>query len=138
MESSLDTTNILLGIIAAVAVIEALALIGAGIAGWVAYRRVREVVDGLEERRIAPLMAKVDAILADVKGVTGTVRQETDRVDSAIRTTVERVDETAWRVRSSVLSRAHRVARVVRGVGAAVTAVLGSRPDPSAGAAGRL
>ena len=137
MDSSLNTTNLLLGIMAAVSVLEALALIGAGVAGWVAYRRVQELVDRLEQRRIAPLLARVDAILADVKDVTATVRDETDRVDSAIRTTVDRVDETAMRVRLSVRARAHRVVSVVRGVRAALTAVLGLRSRPPARAAGR-
>jgi hypothetical protein len=59
------------------------------------YRRVMQVVADLETRQIAPLREKVDAILLDVKAVTASVNQQTERVDHAITGTVDRVDETA-------------------------------------------
>ena len=55
---------------AAVSVLEALVLIGVGVAGFMVYRRVMELVDGLEERQVAPAMAAVNAILDDVKDVS--------------------------------------------------------------------
>src|SRR5262245_42252527 len=99
MESHLATTNLLLGIMAAVSVLEALLLIGAGIGGWMVYRRVMELIAGLEERQVRPAMLRVNAILDDVKGVSAKVREETERVDHAIRVTMDRVDDTAERVR---------------------------------------
>ncbi|HWT44738.1 MAG TPA: hypothetical protein VN085_02180, partial [Vicinamibacterales bacterium] len=66
----LHTTNVLLGIMAAVSVLEALVLIGAGVGGFLAYRRVMQLVGDLESRQIAPLRAKVDAILGDVQTIT--------------------------------------------------------------------
>jgi len=101
MQPNLGTTNLLLGIMAAVSVLEALLIIGMGIAGWMVYRRVMDLVTGLEERQIAPLMVRVNAILGDVKDVTAKVKEETERVDQAIRTTMDRVDDTADRVRSN-------------------------------------
>ncbi|HMF58982.1 MAG TPA: hypothetical protein VK595_01340, partial [Vicinamibacterales bacterium] len=62
----LHTTNLLLGIMAAVSVLEALLLIGMGIGGYVVYGRVTTLIADLEARQIAPLREKVDAILADV------------------------------------------------------------------------
>ena len=43
MAGELATTNLLLGIMAAVSVLEALALIGLGIAGFMAYKNVMEI-----------------------------------------------------------------------------------------------
>ena len=63
MEGSLSTTNLLLGIMAVVSLLEALLVIGVGIGGWMLYRRVMELVNGLEQRQIAPAMARVNAIL---------------------------------------------------------------------------
>ena len=120
----LHTTNVLLGIMAVVSVLEALVLIGAGVAGFVAYRRVMQLVGDLETRQIAPLREKVDAILGDVQAITARVSQQTERVDHAITGTFDRVDETADRMRSSVREKVYQAVGVVRGVRAAIMSVL--------------
>jgi hypothetical protein len=120
----LHTTNVLLGIMAAVSVLEALVLIGAGVGGFLAYRRVMQLVGDLESRQIAPLRAKVDAILGDVQTITARVSQQTERVDHAITGTFDRVDETADRMRSSVRDKVYQAVGVVRGVRAAIMSVL--------------
>ena len=132
MEGSLSTTNLLLGIMAVVSVLEALLVIGVGVAGWMLYRRVMELVNGLEQRQIAPAMARVNAILDDVKGVTEKVKEETERVDQAIRTTMDRVDDTADRVRANVQAKTSRVVGFVRGMRAAIEGILHSRHQPPA------
>jgi hypothetical protein len=135
----LHTTNVLLGIMAAVSVLEALLVIGMAIGGFVAYRRVMQLVSDLEARQINPLREKVDAILLDVKAVTARVSQQSERVDHAISGTMERVDETADRVRSSVRDKVAQAVGVVRGVRAILMSVLhhDSRPKPPVTAAGR-
>jgi hypothetical protein len=120
----LHTTNLLLGIMAAVSVLEALLLIGAGVGGFFAYRKVMQVVGDLESRQVAPLREKVDAILADVQAITARVSQLTERVDHAITGTIDRVDETADRMRSSVREKLYQAVGVVRGVHAAIMSVL--------------
>jgi len=120
----LHMTNLLLGIMAAVSVLEALLLIGAGVGGFVAYRKVMQVVDDLERRQVAPLRQKVDAILADVQAITARVSNQTERVDHAITGTFDRVDETADRMRSSVREKVYQAVGVVRGVHAAIMSVL--------------
>jgi hypothetical protein len=120
----LHTTNLLLGIMAAVSVLEALLLIGAGVGGFFAYRKVMQVVGDLESRQVAPLREKVDAILADVQAITARVSQQTERVDHAITGTIDRVDETADRMRSSVREKLYQAVGVVRGVHAAIMSVL--------------
>ena len=121
----LHTTNVLLGIMAAVSVLEALLLVGAGVGGFLAYRRVMQTVGDLEARQLAPLRERVEAILADVKAVTARVSLQTERVDQAISGTIVRVDETAGRVRSSVREKVSQAAGVVQGVRAVIMAMLG-------------
>jgi len=124
---NLDTTNLLLGIMAAVSVFEAILLIGVGVMAYRLYTQAMRAVREIEERQIAPLVAKVnalmirvDAILLDVKEVTSRVTDRTERVDAAIRHTMDRVDETAGRVRSSVSARVNRVLTLVHTARAAV------------------
>jgi len=138
--TTLDTTNLLIGIMAAVSVLEALVLIGMAVGAFVAYRRVMALLNDLESRQIAPLREKVDAILADVKSVTSRVSHQTERVDHAIAGTMDRVDDTAERVKSSIMEKVHRATGVVRGLRAVIMSLLGSesRPKPPATAAGRV
>jgi hypothetical protein len=124
MTPDLGTTNLWLGIIAAVSVLEALLIIGIGVAAFKAYRRVMTVVNRLEEEQVAPAMARVNAILDDVKGVSAKVRQETERMDHAIRNTMDRVDDTADRVRSNVRARTSRLVGIVRGARVALETIL--------------
>ncbi|MDQ3347850.1 MAG: hypothetical protein M3545_07775, partial [Acidobacteriota bacterium] len=112
----LHTTNVLLGIMAAVSVLEALLIVGMGIGGYVVYKRVTQLVTDLEARQIAPLRLKVDAILADVQSVTARVSQQSERVDHAISGTMGRVDETAERVKGTVRDKVNQTIGVVRGV----------------------
>ena len=137
MDGNLGTTNVLLGIMAAVSVLEALLLIGAGIAGFLMYRRVTQLATDLEARQIAPLRAQVETMLADVRMVTARVSQQTERVDSAISGTMERVDETAERVKHSVREKVSQATGVVRGIRAVVASILSheARPKPPAAAA---
>jgi hypothetical protein len=139
MTPNLDTTNTLLGIMAAVSVLEALLLIGVGIGGFMIYRRVMQLVTDLEARQIAPLREQVDAILVDVKAVTARVSHEAERVDQAIHGTIDRVDETAERVKSTVRDRVSHTIGVVRGIRAVLMSILGvdHRHEPPAAAAGR-
>jgi len=127
MSGELGTTNLLLGIMAAVSLLEAIALIGMGIAGFAVYRRAMELLTGLETRQVAPAMARVNAILDDVKVVTETVKDETERFDHAIRHTIDRVDDTADRVRSNVRAQTSRVVGFVRGLRAVIEGLLRSR-----------
>lgn len=120
----LGTTNIMLGIMAAVSVLEALVIIGAGIAGYLVYKRVMDLITGIEERQVAPAMARVNAILDDAKVVSAKVREETERVDTAIRTTMDRVDDTADRVRSNVRAKTSRIVGIVRGARVAIEHIL--------------
>jgi len=127
---NLHTTNLFLGIMAVVSVLEALLLIGMGIGGFIVYRKVTQLVTDLEARQIAPLREKVDAILIDVKTVTARVSQQTERVDHAISGTIHRVDETADRVKGSVRDKVNQAVGVLRGIRAVITSVIGNGSEP--------
>ena len=133
----LGTTNMWLMIMAIVSVLEALLLIGMGVAGFLVYRRVMQLVTDLEVRQIAPLRAKVETILVDVKTVTAQVSHQTERVNHAISGTMERVDETAGRVTGSVRDKVNQAVGMARGIRAIVMSVLGhdTRHEPPAPAA---
>ena len=88
---SLTTTNVLLGIMALVSVLEALALIALLGGGFLLYRRMTRLIAGIEERQIAPVTARVNAILDDVKGVTSVVKQVTTGAEAGVRWGVARL-----------------------------------------------
>src|SRR5438128_153841 len=107
--TNLATTNVLLGIMAAVSLLEALVIVGVGVAAWKVYRQVSDLMAGLERRHVDPAMARVNAILDDVKAVSEKVKAETERVDYAINRTIDRVDDTAERVKRGVRAGASPV-----------------------------
>ena len=116
IEGNLNTTNVLLGILVAVSVFQALALIGVVVLALRLYRQTLQAIRDIEQRQIAPLAASVaallgtvDRILGDVKDVTARVTRQTERVDTAIL-------HTTGRVLDSVESRVARIAGLVRGV----------------------
>jgi esterase/lipase len=126
MAGELATTNLLLGIMAAVSVVEALVIIGFAVGGFMAYKKVMEVVTGIEARQVAPAMARVNAILEDVKAVSARVKEETERVDHAIHSTMDRIDNTADRVRSNVRAKTSRFVGFIRGLRVAIEGMLHS------------
>lgn len=136
----LGTTNMWLGIMAVVSLLEALLLIGVAVGGFLMYRRAMRLANELETRQIAPLREKVDAILVDVKAVTASVNQQTQRVNHAISGTMERVDETAGRVSGSVRDKVSQAVGMARSARAIIMSVLGhdTRHEPPAPAAGRV
>ena len=119
-----NALSIPLWIMAVVSVLQALLLIGIGIGGYLVYSRVMTLVNDLEARQIAPRREKVDAILLDVKSVTARVSQQTERVDHAISGTIDRVDDTAARVRAGVHDRVSQAAGIVRGIRAVIMSML--------------
>src|SRR2546422_11497212 len=71
LAGNLDTTNLLLGIMAAVSVLEALLLIGVGVMAWKLYRQAMQTVREVELRQIAPLVARGNTLMAGGDGILG-------------------------------------------------------------------
>ena len=84
MTPDLSTTNVYLGIIAVVSLLEAIAVVAACVAAVLLVRQVARLASTLEERHVAPAAARVNAILDDVKGVTANVKTETGRINGLI------------------------------------------------------
>lgn len=84
MPADLTTTNVLLGIMAAVSVLEGLAVVGLLLGGFLIYRRLGRVISSIEERHVAPAAARVNAILDDVKGVTSVVKHAAEGAESGV------------------------------------------------------
>jgi hypothetical protein len=124
VQGDLSTTNLLLGIMAAVSLFEALVILLVGAAAFMAYSRIKELVRDIERRQIAPLMTRVDAILENVEQVTTTLRVETEQVDHALRSTVNSVDDAARHVRSSVRENASRIAGFLHAVRVGLDEIL--------------
>jgi len=122
--ADLQSLSVPLWIMAGVSVLQALVLIGVGLAVYWEYSRVMTLVNELEARQIAPLREKVDAILVDVKSITARVSQQSERVDHAITGTIDRVDDTAARVRDGVHEKVSQAVGVVRGVRAVIMSLL--------------
>ena len=105
MAPDLTTTNVLLGIMAAVSLLEGLAVLGAILAGLLVYRRVMQVVTSIEERQIAPAAARVNAILDDVKDVTSTIRQKAGRLERVVDWILEAISRKRRRTDEASASR---------------------------------
>jgi hypothetical protein len=95
----LSTTNLLLGIMAVVSVLEALAVVGLIVGGVLVYRRFAVTLARIEERQIAPAMSRVNAILDDVKDVTGMVKNAAGQVEAGAK--------RGWAVLDWIRTRRH-------------------------------
>jgi uncharacterized protein YoxC len=146
MTVDLSTTNILLGIMAAVSVLQGIALIAAGIIGMRMYREVREQIQGIEQRHLAPLTAKVmplvdraAPIIDEAKALTAEARvvtaQATPLIDDAkvlmksVQRMAERAEHSMTRVDDAVQgtmnSAEHAVDKVQGGVRRTTDTVVG-------------
>ena len=81
MTVDLTTTNVLLGILATVSVLETLVAIALMAAVFMLIRRVTTAIEGIEVRQVAPVTTRVNAILDDVKDVTACAKNAADRAD---------------------------------------------------------
>lgn len=134
IEGSLNTTNVLLGIMATVSVLQALLLIGAGILALRVYRQMLKTISDIEERQIAPLTAAVadvvgtvDGILGDVKDVTARVARQTGRVEDSVQHTVDFAEDTARRAFGSAAPQVLRAAKLAFGVTCAIQGLFKGR-----------
>lgn len=75
MTVDLTTTNVLLGILATVSLLEALVVVGLFAGGIIAFRRMMAAVARIEERQVAPAADRVNKILDDVKAITNVGKQ---------------------------------------------------------------
>jgi hypothetical protein len=137
---NLETTNWILGVMAAASLLQTLMLIGVAVVGLRLYRQVTATLADLESQHVAPLRRQVDGILTDVQAITARVSHQTERVDQAITGTIDRVDETADRLKDTLRHKVSRATGFVRGIRAVIASVLSTdgRPPSRVEAGGGL
>src|SRR5437763_11508883 len=84
--NDLTMTNVWLGILAVISLIEFLMIAAAGLFAYKAYTQAMAALETVERVHIAPLRARVDAILDEVEIITGKVKHAQDSVTSAFHT----------------------------------------------------
>jgi hypothetical protein len=112
--SNIETTNLFLGIMAGVSLLQFLMLVTALIVGYRAYRRVSERFDLFDQERLAPIAEKAQAVVQDVQRLTSQVASQTERVEQALNHTAERFEERAERVKTNVRRRVVPMVAAVR------------------------
>jgi uncharacterized protein YoxC len=150
MVVDLTTTNVLLGIMAVVSLLEGVALIAAGVLGMRMYRQLSEQIQTLEQRHLAPLTARAlplleeakalsvqaSPLIDDAKALMKTLQRTTERVehslarmDEAVQGTIDTAEHAVDRVQGGVRKTAGTVIGVVRGVRTAIETFLADQPD---------
>jgi hypothetical protein len=81
MNVDLTTTNVLLGVLVTISILEVLAVIGLFVAGFMTFRRLTQLIERIEERQVAPAAARVNEILNDVKAMTDVAKRAAERVN---------------------------------------------------------
>lgn len=142
LDGTLGTTNILLGIMAAVSVLEIIALAVVVVVTMRMYAKALEAI-GDVQRQLTPLAQRANQIATVMEGVATDVRGVTTRAASGAEG-AGRAFQTAFDVvafargTSSVASRALPLLGIVRGLGAAYRSFNARRPPrPAPTSAGR-
>jgi hypothetical protein len=134
MDGTLGTTNALLAILAAVAVLEVFALIAASVVGWIIFRHLRDLMQEVRQQvprlaqRVDVLAAQVQDVLVDVKDVSSRTAATAERVHHGF--------DAAADVASMAVSSAHMVfgrkasiaTGIVRGLGVAYRILMQNKP----------
>jgi uncharacterized protein YoxC len=90
---------------------------------WRLYSKVTVTVDQIEQRHIAPLAARVNVLIAEMRDVTEKVRH----TEESVRGVVTTVEDKAKAV-AAIAQRGWPVLGAVRAVGAAVRAFAHAGP----------
>jgi hypothetical protein len=78
MPADLEMMTRWIAIIAVASAMQTLLLLGAAVAGWIAWRRAMTSIEQIEARHIAPISARVAAVVDDVHDVTTRIRRADD------------------------------------------------------------
>jgi hypothetical protein len=118
--NDLTMTNVWLGILAVISVLEFLMIAAVGLFAYRAYKEMMTVVENIERVHIAPLRARVDAILDEVEIIAGKVKHAQDSVASAMNTAATVGSLFA----GTVMSKTWPILSVIKGVRMAAAAIL--------------
>jgi hypothetical protein len=136
-DSSLGTTNLLLGIMAAVSVLQAIVLAGVAVAAWKVYVRSLEGLTAARRQiepvvaRVSELAERVEGIADDVKNVTSRVALATARAESAVDTAATVVGYGVGGATATVARRTLRIYGIARGLRAAYRSFVRRDTEPT-------
>lgn len=127
---ALDWTNLWLGILAVVNLIEFLMIAAVGFFAYQMYRKTMTVIDTIELRHVLPLRAKVEAVIAEAQAVVDKGKEVAERVKGAEESVADALKHAASAgslVVGSVRSKAVPILGIIQGVRMAVKAMLNGR-----------
>ena len=134
MPTNLDTTNTWLAVMAIAIVVQTLLMIGMAAGAYVAVRRASEALQRVEDRHLAPISARVNAVADDVQEVITRVR----RADDGVRAGLARLDTAAHVAGHALGAKMWPVVGLTRAVTAAVRSFASRSSGPSSPADPRL
>jgi hypothetical protein len=114
---SLATTNIWLAILAIVSLLEFLMICAAGLLAYKAYRQLTAIVENVERTHVAPLRARVDAMLDEVQMMLDKVKHGQAAVSDALR----HITGAGSTIAGTVKSKTWPIAGIINGIRVAAT-----------------
>ena len=124
----LTTTNVWLGILAIVSLLEFVMIVAAGLFAFKMYKQVMTTIQTVERVHIAPVRARVDGILDEVQAVTDKVKHAQESVSDALRHVVG----TGSMVAGAMKSKTWPIVGIIQGLRSAASVVMknGKNGDP--------
>jgi hypothetical protein len=113
-------TNVWLAILAVVSLVEFFMIIVAGLFAYRLYKQAMTVIETLERVHIAPLRARVDALLDDVETITGKVEHAQETVGAAFQYAAS----AGSLIASTVKVRAWPILGILKGVQVALNTLF--------------
>jgi|ERR1041384_2809959 len=123
--NDLTMTNIWLAILAIVSLVEFLMILTAAFLGYRLYRQAMSTIETVERVHIAPLRARIDAVLDEVQNITSRVKQAQDSMSHVLQTAAGAGSVIAGTVRA----RSWPLWGVLNGVRVAATTLLKNGKD---------
>jgi len=122
---NLTMTNVWLGILAVVSLLEFLIIVVAGLMGYKLYRQATESLATVERLHIAPLRARVDAVLDEVQLITGRVKHAQNSVGDAVK----QVAGAGGHIADTVRAKAWPILGVISGLRSVVSTLISEKND---------
>jgi hypothetical protein len=116
---NLAATNVWLAILAIVSLLEFLMIVTAGFLAYRLYSRVAATVETVERVHIAPVRARVDAVIDDVQAITARVKHAQESFGDKVR----HAADTGGAVAEAVRAKTWPLVGIVQAIRAAASTV---------------
>jgi hypothetical protein len=128
--NDLTMTNVWLGILAIVSLIEFLMICVSGFFAYKMYRQAMMTIESVERVHIAPLRVRVDALLDEVQVVTDKVKHAQDSMNLVLQTAAG----AGSLIAGAVMARSWPVFGLINGVRMAASTLFKNGKDEVIGA----